>query len=123
MSVQSEQVGLHIGLQVRLWFAQRLSAGVLAVCVVIHLITIFYAMRSGLSAAEILGRTRGNFVFAVFYFVFVVSAAVHAPIGLMRISQEWFSWRGPLLNLCCVLLGIFMLCAGMVAVWSLYAAK
>jgi fumarate reductase subunit C len=119
MSVQSDQVGL----QIRLWVAQRLSAGVLAVCVVIHLITIFYAMRSGLSAAEILGRTRGNFVFAVFYFVFVVSAAVHAPIGLMRIAQEWFSWRGRLLNLCCLILGIFMLLAGMVAVWSLYAAK
>jgi fumarate reductase subunit C len=119
MSLQSNQVSL----QIRLWFAQRLSAAVLAVCVVVHLITIFYAMRSGLSAAEILGRTRGSIIFVVFYFVFVVSAAVHAPIGLMRISQEWLSWRGPLLNLFCLVLGAFMFFAGMVAVWSLYAAK
>jgi fumarate reductase subunit C len=109
--------------QVKLWFAQRLSAAVLAVCVVIHLITIFYAVHSGLSAAEILGRTRGNFAFALFYIVFVVSAAVHGPIGLMRISQEWLSWRGPMLNLCCLILGVFMFAAGMLAVWGLYAAK
>lgn len=115
MSIQSQQV--------KLWLAQRLSAGVLAACVVIHLITIFYAMRSGLSAAEILGRTRGSIAFAAFYFVFVVSAAIHAPIGLMRIAQEWLSWRGPLLNLFCLILGLFMLGAGLVAMWSLYAAK
>jgi fumarate reductase subunit C len=115
MSAQSKQV--------KLWFAQRLSAGVLAVCVVIHLITIFYAMRSGLSAAEILGRTQGNIAFAVFYLVFVVSAAVHAPIGLMRIAQEWLAWRGTLLNLGCVLLGFFMLFAGSLALWGLYAPK
>jgi fumarate reductase subunit C len=115
MSAQSKQV--------KLWFAQRLSAGVLAACVVVHLITIFYAMRSGLSASEILGRTQGNTAFALFYLVFVLSAAVHAPIGLMRIAQEWLSWRGRLLNFCCVLLGLFMLLAGLLALWGLYASK
>lgn len=109
--------------QVKLWFAQRLSAGVLAACVIIHLITIFYAMRSGLSAVEILGRTQGNLAFAAFYLVFVVSAAVHAPIGLMRIAQEWFSWRGRWLNLSCTALGLFMLFAGTLALWGLYAPK
>jgi fumarate reductase subunit C len=107
--------------QVKLWLAQRVSAGVLALCVVVHLITIFYAMRSGLSAAEILGRTRGNLAFALFYFIFVLSAAVHAPIGLARISQEWFSWRGKSVNLACGLLGLIMLITGLLAVWGVYA--
>ncbi len=108
-------------LQVKLWLAQRISAGVLALCVVVHLITIFYAMRSGLSAAEILGRTRGNLAFALFYVIFVLSAAVHAPIGLARIGQEWFSWRGQSLNLACALLGLAMLVTGLLAVWGVYA--
>ena len=43
--------------QVRLWAAQRLSAAVLALCVLVHLATLIYAVRGGLSAAEILGRT------------------------------------------------------------------
>jgi fumarate reductase subunit C len=46
--------------QALLWAAQRISAAVLALCVVVHLVTIIYAVRNGLSAAEILGRTRGN---------------------------------------------------------------
>ena len=46
--------------QVRLWAAQRVSAVVLALCVLVHLATLVYAVRGGLSAAEILGRTRGS---------------------------------------------------------------
>ena len=41
-------------LQARLWYAQRVSAIVLAVCVVVHLATMIYAVRGGLTAAEIL---------------------------------------------------------------------
>jgi hypothetical protein len=43
-----------------LWTAQRASAAVLAVCVAVHLVTVVYAVRGGLSAAEILARTRGS---------------------------------------------------------------
>jgi len=77
-----------------LWTAQRASAAVLAVCVVVHLITIIYAVRSGLSAAEILGRTRGNLAWAAFYTVFMLAVAVHAPIGLRNVLAEAFDWRG-----------------------------
>ena len=52
------------------------------------------AMRGGLSAAEILARTRGNMAFALFYALFLISAVVHAPIGLARIAEEWLQWRG-----------------------------
>ena len=74
--------------QVLLWAAQRISAVVLAVCVVVHLVTAIYAIRSGLSAAEILSRTRGSVGWAVFYGVFVAAFAVHAPIGLRNIISE-----------------------------------
>ena len=45
-------------LQARLWYWQRVSAMVLALCVVVHLATIVFAVRGGLSAGEILARTK-----------------------------------------------------------------
>lgn len=92
--------------ETRLWFAQRASAVVLAVCVAVHLATILYAVRGGLSAAEILGRTRGNVAWAAFYCAFVLAAAVHAPIGLRAVLGEWLGWRGRSRD---ALLGLFSL--------------
>lgn len=80
--------------QTRLWLAQRASAALLGVCVLVHLATIVYAVRGGLSAGEILGRTRGNHAWLAFYATFVLAAAVHAPIGLRAIAIEWLGWRG-----------------------------
>ena len=77
--------------QVLLWGAQRASAMLLAVCVLVHLITIIYAVRHGLSAAEILGRTRGSVAWGLFYATFVAAVAVHAPIfiGLSMYRSLW----------------------------------
>jgi len=77
-----------------LWLAQRASAAVLALCVLVHLATIIFAVQGGLSAAEILGRTRGSVPGLLFYATFVVAAAVHAPIGLRATLGEWLGWRG-----------------------------
>ena len=81
-------------LQAKLWYAQRISAMVLGLCVAIHLLIIFYAIRGGLSAQEILGRTQGNVLFAIFYEVFVVACFVHAPIGVANILQETLPGSG-----------------------------
>src|SRR5256885_14028936 len=80
--------------QALLWYWQRLSAMVLAIWVVIHLIGIIYAVRGGLSAADVLGRTRGNWAFGAFYATFVVACAIHAPIGLANIIAELRGGRG-----------------------------
>jgi len=77
-----------------LWIAQRMSAAVLALCVVVHLVTITYAIRGGLSAAEILSRTQGSVGWLAFYTLFVVAVTVHVPIGLRAVFGEWFKWRG-----------------------------
>lgn len=87
-----------------LWIAQRASAAVLALCVTVHLATIIYAVQGGLSAAEILGRTRGSAGWLAFYVVFVAAVAVHAPIGLRAVLREWLGWRGASRD---ALLGIF----------------
>lgn len=81
-------------LQAKLWYAQRISAMVLGLCVAIHLLIIFYAIRGGLTAQEILGRTQGNVLFAIFYEVFVIACFVHAPIGVANILQESFPRSG-----------------------------
>lgn len=77
-------------LQAKLWYAQRISAMVLGLCVAVHLLIMFYAIRGGLTAGEILGRTQGNWLFAIFYEVFVLACFVHAPIGIANILRENF---------------------------------
>ena len=79
--------------EARLWLAQRATAVVLAVCVLVHLATMIYAVRGGLSASEILGRTRGNIGWGAFYGVFVVAVAIHGAIGLRTIGIEWLGLR------------------------------
>jgi fumarate reductase subunit C len=77
-----------------LWIAQRASAAFLALCVAVHLVTIVYAVQGGLTGAEILERTRGSGGWLAFSPVFVLAAAVHAPIGLRAVLLEWFQWKG-----------------------------
>ena len=98
--------------------AQRLSAMVLAVCVFVHLLTLIVAVRGGLSAAEILGRTHGSIGWAVFYALFVLAVAVHAPIGLRTICIEWLDWRGRSLDVALILIGIALAAMGLRAVWA-----
>ena len=78
-----------------LWLAQRASAAVLAVCVAVHLGTMIYAVRGGLTAGEILGRVRGSAAWEIFYWVFVAALAIHAPLGLRAVGRELMGWRGP----------------------------
>jgi len=106
--------------QVLLWTAQRISAAVLAVCVVVHLATVIYAVRNGLSAAEILGRTRGSYGWFVFYAVFVAAVAVHAPIGLRTIASETFGWRGRTLEATVLSVALATAIWGLRAVWAVF---
>ena len=106
--------------QVLLWTAQRISAAVLAVCVIVHLVTVIYAVRNGLSAAEILGRTRGSAGWAAFYFVFVAAIAVHAPIGLRSVLAESFDWRGAGLDISVAVIGLALALWGFRAVYAVF---
>ena len=107
-------------LQLRLWAAQRLSAMVLALCVLVHLATLIYAVRGGLDAAEILGRTRGSIGWASFYTVFVLALTIHAPIGLRTICMEWLSWRGRSLDIAVIAIGLALATLGLRAVWAVH---
>jgi len=104
-----------------LWIAQRASAAVLAACVLVHLATIIYAVQGGLSAAEILGRTRGNAAWFAFYSIFVLGVAVHAPIGLRSVFIEWLGWRGKSRDGVLLVFSVILLAMGMRAVLALFA--
>ena len=111
---------LNTRTQVLLWGAQRASAMVLAVCVIVHLATVVYAVRNGLSAAEILGRTRGSGAWLAFYSVFVAALAVHAPIGLRTICAEVLDWRGRGADVLAMALALTLAMWGWRAVWAVF---
>jgi fumarate reductase subunit C len=98
--------------ETRLWLAQRASAIVLALCVAAHLITVIAAVRGGLTAAEMLGRTRGSMTWGAFYGLFVLAVSIHAPIGLRTVASEWLGWRGRTADVACVLIGVALLLLG-----------
>lgn len=103
-------------IEARLYLMQRLSAAVMAPLVIIHLITILYAVRGGLSAEEILERTSGASIWVVFYAVFVIAVAIHAPLGLRKILVEWAGLGRRTASRVALGLGAVLLVMGMRAV-------
>jgi fumarate reductase subunit C len=106
----------------RLFLLQRATAALLAFAVMAHLAIILYAIRGGLKAGEILSRTQGNRGFFVFYSLFVVAVAVHAPIGLRNVFREWLGWRGRFCDGALVVFALGLAGLGLRAVIALYAA-
>lgn len=104
----------------RLWIVQRISAAYLAIAVIVHLITIIYAIRGGLTSAEILGRTQGSLSWLIFYMSFVAAVAMHLPIGLRNILSEHFGWRGPSLDLAMLFCALGILSLGARGVMGVY---
>jgi fumarate reductase subunit C len=107
--------------ETRLWVAQRATAMVLAACVAVHLVTIVTAVRGGLTAAEILGRTHGSIAWGAFYTVFVLAVAVHGSIGLRTIAAEWLGLRGRAAEAATVAVAIGLAFMGLRAVVAVIA--
>jgi fumarate reductase subunit C len=103
-----------------LFVAQRASAAVLGVCVLVHLATIVYAVRGGLTGAEILARTQGSLALALFYGVFVIAVAIHAPIGLRTVLRETTGWRGRIVDAGMAAFAVFLVWIGWRAVGGLF---
>lgn len=104
-----------------LFLAQRATAAILGIAVLAHLAIIIHAERAGLTAGALLSRTRGNGALFAFYALFVVAAAIHAPIGLRNVMSEWTPWRGRSLDIVMAFLALLLLGAGLRAVYAVYA--
>ena len=99
-------------LDVRLYLAQRLSAMIMAPLVLGHLAVMIYAIRGGLTAAEILSRTQGSLWWGLFYGLFVAAVSVHAAIGVRVVVHEHMKLSGTRLNAFTWLVGISLLAMG-----------
>lgn len=100
----------------RLYILQRLTAALMVPLIVGHLIVIFYATSNGLSAAEILGRTRGSIGWALFYGVFVMLASVHGAIGVRGVLREWTELKARTVDALMWLFGLLLFTLGIRAV-------
>ncbi|MBS0243622.1 MAG: succinate dehydrogenase [Proteobacteria bacterium] len=107
---------------VRLYLLQRATALLMAPLVIGHVIVIFYATRHGLSAAEILGRTRGSLGFGLYYASFVLAAAMHGAIGIRSVAHEWAGLSGRKLDLAMWAVGLGLAALGLRAVYAVVLA-
>lgn len=101
---------------VRLYVWQRMTATLMVPLIIVHLIVIIYATNRGLSAAEVLGRTRGSVVWGLYYGTFVVAAAIHGAIGVRGVAREWLGWREKALDRLMWIFGALLLILGLRAV-------
>jgi len=109
-------------MNVRLYVWQRATAALMLPLLLVHIAVIFYATRKGMTAADILARTRGSVVWASFYGLFVVAAAIHASIGVRNVLTEWSPLRDRGAAWCAVVLGILLLVLGLRAVAAVVLA-
>lgn len=103
-------------MNVRLYILQRATAAVMVPLVLAHLVIIYYATSRGLSAAEILGRTRGSVGWGAFYALFVLAAATHGAIGVRMVASEWTPLRGRPLDILMWGVGLVLAALGLRAV-------
>ena len=103
-------------MNVRLYVAQRLTAAVMVPLVAVHLAVIVYATRHGMTAADVLARTRGSIPWALFYGTFVVAAAIHASIGIRTVLTEWSPLGGRRVDAAATGIGVLLLVLGLRAV-------
>lgn len=108
-------------MNVRLYVWQRLTAAVMAPLVLVHIAVIFYASRKGLSAEDILARTRGSLAWALFYGVFVAAIAVHAAIGVRTVLAEWTPLGARYVDPAAILFGLVLALLGFRAVVAVVA--
>ena len=81
-------------MNIRHYILQRATAAIMAPLALAHIAVIFYATGRGLSAVEILGRTRGSIAWGTFYTLLVLAAATHGAIGVRAVASEWAGLRG-----------------------------
>lgn len=109
-------------MNVRLYILQRATAVLMVPLIIVHVIVIFYATRRGLSAADILSRTRGSIAWAAYYGLFVMAAAIHAGIGVRTVAIEWGGLRSRSADAVMWGTGLALLVLGMRAVMAVVLA-
>ena len=105
-------------LNLQLYMLQRITALLMAPLVLGHIAVMIYAIQGGLTAAEILGRTKGSLAWFAFYGLFVLAVSVHGAIGMRVVMYEWAGLKGKWLDTFMYSAGFFLLIIGARAVWA-----
>src|SRR5262249_790266 len=119
---RGSQAPHHVGLpqgrdmNVHLYVWQRLTAALMVPLVLVHVAVIFYASRKGMTAADILARTRGSIVWASFYGALVVAVAIHAAFGVRNVLTEWSPLEDRSAGVLAAVFGLLLLALGARAV-------
>jgi fumarate reductase subunit C len=109
-------------MSVRLYILQRATAAIMVPLVLAHLVIIYYATSRGLSAADILGRTRGSVGWGAYYALFVLAASVHGAIGVRAVAAEWAGLHGRPLDMLAWGFGFLLAALGLRAVAAVVLA-
>ncbi len=109
-------------MNVRLYLLQRASALLMVPLIVGHIAIIFWAARKGVSAGDILGRTKGSVGWGFYYATFVLLASVHGAIGVRVVALEWAGLRGRQLDLLMWVFGLVLAALGLRAVYAVVIA-
>jgi fumarate reductase subunit C len=80
-----------------------------------------YAVRHGLTTQAIVARVHASVAWPAFYALFVVAVAIHAPLGLRAIVDEWLGLRGAAVDVALGCFALVLLGGGLYAVASLMA--
>ena len=105
-------------MNVRLYLWQRATAALMVPLVLLHIAVIFYATRNGMTAADILSRTRGSIVWASYYGLFVAAASIHASIGVRNVLTVWSPLTDRHAGLFALLFGLLLATLGTRAVFA-----
>ena len=105
----------------RLYLWQRATAALMVPFIAGHLTVIFYATRHSLTAADILGRTRGSYIWAAFYGTFVLLAAIHGAIGVRSVMTDWTTASAGTRDVTIWVFGGLLIVLGMRAVMAVIA--
>jgi fumarate reductase subunit C len=103
-------------MNVRLYVWQRATAALMVPLVLGHIALIFYATRQNLTAADILSRTHGSMIWALYYGMFVAAVSIHAAIGVRNILAEWSPLNDRSAGLFAIAFGALLFVLGLHAV-------
>lgn len=107
--------------QPKIWLLQRLSAVILAICSITHLIIIINAVKGGLTAAEIIDRVGASTEWFIFYSTFIIAASIHAPIGIRTVLRESTNASNIKITVIIYSFGLLLVGLGMWSIWGFYS--
>ena len=102
------------------FFTQRATGALLSLLLAIHLVTIIYATRGGITVAEISQRLQQNWLWQYMYLVFIAVAVTHAAIGLRNICVETLPARKFLVSVFVTLYTVISVWLGFLALRAIW---